>query len=653
MNVLQRRMFANGGPSDQPLQAYSQLIASYAEKGLSVDEALVELGDPTFPRAEVEKIYAGLGYSIDPSITDYQIIPQNPAGIVFGQPDLDRSLDLTDVGTAPESLQLDFDTPEVSPINIPKVVRTTTGDLGPNEIELDNGRRIDFSNDIDNINKGGYKSSYFLLFNSPDVKRGTNVDIALNNFVRANEPGLSRLGNLESIEERRGTAMGPMDFTQGGLGALNLVVDTLREGAEKIAPPLADFFAGKSAAEDVRDYFEGDYLSEGFFGRSGFSKEAVDDVFLRDFASEISELNNLPKTETILETEDGSKIDITPELSGVNALDVIDETKDLIAEDEKQREADRIAEETKQDEQLPDEDIKKIPEVTYTFDANLAKEIAETPSLFQTDAFRRFIRNVGTGLVKTGQIGSGLAAGSVLAAEEEKAIEDTKREALLEAIKEGDKGPDYKEAKSDVDVNTEISKNANLYNNTYNAILDLNYTIDQVKKNPDAVTGPRGAINRLYDQAAGAVGGKRKFEELSPASKVDLITRLLSNEQVKEILGESGRTISNVDREIVAQIFGTPGLLTTAGALETALVRSRERLIEKLGNYKNSITSNLDYFRQLNKTSALLQDSNNIDVFSKILTTDISNLRSIIRSPGSTDEYLQTNPLAIDLYPTT
>lgn len=134
----------------------------------------------------------------------------------------------------------------------------------------------------------------------------------------------------------------------------------------------------------------------------------------------------MPKTETILETEDGSKIDITPELSGVNALDVIDETKDLIAEDEKQREADRIAEETKQDEQLPDEDVKKIPEVTYTFDANLRKEISKTPSLFQTDAFRRFIRNVGTGLVKTGQIGSGLAAGSVLAAEEERKIEEEK-----------------------------------------------------------------------------------------------------------------------------------------------------------------------------------------------------------------------------------
>jgi DNA-binding winged helix-turn-helix (wHTH) protein len=48
-----------------------------------------------------------------------------------------------------------------------------------------------------------------------------------------------------------------------------------------------------------------------------------------------------------------------------------------------------------------------------------------------------------------------------------------------------------------------------------------------------------------------------------------------------------------------------------------------------------------------------MQDSNNRDVFTKILTTDISNLRSIIRSPGQTDQYLQTNPLAIDLYPTT
>jgi hypothetical protein len=648
MNVLQRRMFANGGPSDQPLQAYSQLIASYAEKGLSVDEALVELGDPTFPRAEVEKIYAGLGYSIDPSITDYQIIPQNPAGIVFGQPDLDRSLDLTDVGTAPESLQLDFDTPEVSPINIPKVVRTTTGDLGPNEIELDNGRRIDFSNDIDNINKGGYKSSYFLLFNSPDVKRGTNVDIALNNFVRANEPGLSRLGNLESIEERRGTAMGPMDFTQGGLGALNLVVDTLREGAEKIAPPLADFFAGKSAAEDVRDYFEGDYLSEGFFGRSGFSKEAVDDVFLRDFASEISELNNLPKTETILETEDGSKIDITPELSGVNALDVIDETKDLIAEDEKQREADRIAEETKQDEQLPDEDVKKIPEVTYTFDANLAKEIAETPSLFQTDAFKRFIRNVGTGLVKTGQIGSGLAAGSVLAAEEERKIEEEKREALLEAIKnQKDSGLDSSILKMLPEQDAELALTIKEFEGGQSSISFLEEAIKVFEESLETGRSPtsfRGVIDKYGDQLQAFFGTQEEWDRLSPATKIDRLIEVVRQKNLQAILGESGRTISDRDREIVLSVFGdisagTPPKVAVKKLKESlAGLRSSQREKQSIVLAKQTFLLSPEF-----QGRGQLFLAPRIEVINKVLNTDIN-------APVSIDN-VQTLSNLIDLYP--
>ena len=648
MNVLQRRMFANGGPSDQPLQAYSQLIASYAEKGLSVDEALVELGDPTFPRAEVEKIYAGLGYSIDPSITDYQIIPQNPAGIVFGQPDLDRSLDLTDVGTAPESLQLDFDTPEITPMIIPQVVRTTTDDLGPNEIELDSGRRIDFSNDIDNINKGGYKSSYFLLFNSPDVKRGTNVDIALNKFVRANEPGLSRLGNLESIEERRGTAMGPMDLTQGGLGALNLVVDTLREGAEKIAPPLVDFFAGKSAAEDVRDYFEGDYLSEGFFGRSGFSKEAVDDVFLRDFASEISELNNLPKTETILETEDGSKIDITPELSGVNALDVIDETKDLIAEDEKQREADRIAEETKQDEQLPDEDVKKIPEVTYTFDANLAKEISKTPSLFQTDAFRRFIRNVGTGLVKTGQIGSGLAAGSVLAAEEERKIEEEKRKALLEAIKnQKDSGLDSSILKMLPEQDAELALTIKEFEGGQSSISFLEEAIKVFEESLETERSPtsfRGVIDKYGDQLQAFFGTQEEWDRLSPATKIDRLIEVVRQKNLQAILGESGRTISDRDREIVLSVFGD---ISAGTPPEVAIKKLRESLagLRSSQREKQSIV--------LAKQTFLLSPefqgrgqlflAPRIEVINKILNTDIN-------APVSIDNVQSLSNL-IDLYP--
>jgi hypothetical protein len=670
MNVLQRRMFANGGPANQPLQSYQQLIASYAQKGLSVDEALVELGDPTFPRAEVEKIYAGLGYSIDPSVTDYQIIPQNPAGVVLGQPDLDFTVDLTDVETAPENLQLDFDTPEVNPIVEPVIENTTvpTG-VGPNQIQLSDDRIIDV--DIDrfknNISGDNYQDiDIFGMLNNPNARLGTNVKAILENELsgRKSSLGYDRfiggIGDLGADFTLTGRIIGDV-LTQGaeglvdkGLAALDFIrtnpalrgILSRREAVEQKRrldageiPPRVPFEFYESPVID--DKGGPDFLSA--VARGFATTDKLDDLY-EDFAS----LENSAQSKTILKTEDGTTLDLSPELPDLEELEEITET------DVQEDQLDQVeGQETKQDEQLPDEDVKKIPEVTYTFDANLAKEIAETPSLFQTDAFRRFIRNVGTGLVKTGQIGSGLAAGSVLAAEEEKAIEDTKREALLEAIKEGDKGPDYKEAKSDVDVNTEISKNANLYNNTYNAILDLNYTIDQVKKNPDAVTGPRGAIRRLYDQAAGAVGGKTRFEELSPASKVDLITRLLSNEQVKEILGESGRTISNVDREIVAQIFGTPGLLTTAGALETALVRSRERLIEKLGNYKNSITSNLDYFTQLNKTSALLQDSNNRDVFTKILTTDISNLRSIIRSPGQTDQYLQTNPLAIDLYPTT
>ena len=134
-----------------------------------------------------------------------------------------------------------------------------------------------------------------------------------------------------------------------------------------------------------------------------------------------------------LETS-GSKIDISPEITG----EILTEARDIIAEDrERIEEAEQKA--TEEDavvtaqEETPD--AKGIPEVTYTFDADLAKKIADSPTFFETDAFRRFIRNVGTGLVKTGQLGSGLAAGATLAAEEERKIEEEKREAVLESIK--------------------------------------------------------------------------------------------------------------------------------------------------------------------------------------------------------------------------
>ena len=655
MSVLQRKMFSNGGPANQPLQPYAQLISSYAQKGLSVDEALVELGDPNFPRSEVERIYASLGYSIDPSITDYQILPET-SGIMIGDPDLNRTFDLTDVADEPVGATLDFEVPKVLDIDVPEitpldditdttsVTEVSTDTLGPNEIELANGRRIDFSKDIDNINKGGYNSNYFLLFNSPDVKRGANVDIALNKFVRKNEPGLSRLGTVAGIEDRRGTVSAPADLRLGGIGALNLLVDFGREIGERILPPVVDFFAGPQKAEKTTDFLEGDLLEEGFFARFGLSPQAVDDILLRDFGGELSDL----ESETILETQEGSKINLDPEIEDEitsAAQEIISEDRERIEEAE-QKATEEDAAVAAQEETLG---AKKIPEVTYTFDADLAKQIADSPTFFETDAFRRFIRNVGTGLVKTGQLGSGLAAGATLAAEEERKIEEEKREAVLEAIKnQEDSGLDTSLLKILPEQDAVIAQQIKEFEGGQSSISFLQEAIKVFQDALDTGRSPtsfRGVIDKYGDQLQAFFGGQEEWDQLSATTKIERLIEVVRQKNLQAILGESGRTISDKDRQIVLSVFGdikpgTPPLVAIKKlqeSLEGLKSSQREKQSRILATQTYLLSPEFEGRGQL----FLLP---RIDVINRVLNTDV-NAPVDIRNVESLSNL-------IDLYPT-
>ena len=76
----------------------------------------------------------------------------------------------------------------------------------------------------------------------------------------------------------------------------------------------------------------------------------------------------------------------------------------------------------------------------------------------------------------------------------------------------------------------------------------------------DQVGGIGGFINRLTDRFRGVVGEERANAvlgtELTPATKYEKIMNVLAAQLAPDLLGESGRTISDQDRRRVAEILG-------------------------------------------------------------------------------------------------
>jgi hypothetical protein len=161
----------------------------------------------------------------------------------------------------------------------------------------------------------------------------------------------------------------------------------------------------------------------------------------------------------------------------------------------------------------------------------------------------------------------------------------------------------------------------------------LNYSINLLSS-PVAkeAFGAKGVI-ATYIENLKALGGAgaTKFEDLPERTRVNLIITALRNEEVKNLLGESGRTISNLDREIVAQIFGDLNAFTSQGALLAQLKNIRERLTEDLSATGGSTIANLRYFDNVRQPSKVGQ-----------LNSEIVQKLIILNDKDIATEYVQS-----------
>ena len=235
----------------------------------------------------------------------------------------------------------------------------------------------------------------------------------------------------------------------------------------------------------------------------------------------------------------------------------------------------------------------------------------ETTGVFGSDRFLDFIRNVGSQLVATGQLGEGLATGAAKAAEERTARDlleeqETKKferdmdlAIAIEKIKsQGSnllKPSELGALQEDVD---RLSTNVKDYGGTEASIQIMNSAIDlfdEAIKNDVPITGLPGYAVRGIDQLKAFMGSTD--ENVSDSTKIVNYINQVKQRSIREILNESGRTISNLDRDIVNDVFGEINLTDKPSEIRKKLSNARENLIRNNEDKKRSIESTYSIVR--------------------------------------------------------
>ena len=228
----------------------------------------------------------------------------------------------------------------------------------------------------------------------------------------------------------------------------------------------------------------------------------------------------------------------------------------------------------------------------------------ETTGLFGSDRFLDFIRNVGGQLVATGQMGEGLASGAAKAAEERTARELLKEQeekkyqrdlAMAVAVQKvknqgtntGLKPSELGALQTDV---TEISTTVKDYEGTEASIDIMNSAIDLFDKAIEdgvPITGLPGYAVRGVDKLKAFMGATDT--NVSDSTKIQNYIDQVKQRSIREILNESGRTISNLDREIVDTVFGQLDLTGDPKEIRKKLANARANLIRNNEDKKRII----------------------------------------------------------------
>jgi hypothetical protein len=262
---------------------------------------------------------------------------------------------------------------------------------------------------------------------------------------------------------------------------------------------------------------------------------------------------------------------------------------------------------------IPKIELDKV-DTTVVEDRDTAKAPVvpkETTGLFGSDRFLDFIRNVGGELARTGQMGEGLALGAAKAGEERAArdlMEEQEKKkyerdlalaiAVEKAKSAGDNIPDIMKPDKILELNNNVKRDITDFQGGLAGVGFVDYAIEIIEDaeaTGKPVGGFGGFIASLVDKGYAFAGMGKDFDSLSADSKVAELTKVVKQKNLQAILGESGRTISDKDREIIERVFGDLSVFESVSSVLGKLKESRRGLAANNAERYSNIQTNSDF----------------------------------------------------------
>jgi len=678
MNVLQRKMFANGDAVNSPAINLQQLAAYYSSQGYDTAEIFDLLGDRLSFR-EIENIAKEVGGSVNPGTPgvpneftgNFQVFPQidnsnlsverntvlgqrlgnlNPEIVpnaiditeqlknigatesttneILAGPkttqssserataflpakkgldtDLDNLLEIERVGMKPAPLITENPLliPETSSQDISEIQADST-DIDSNQVII--GDKIwtfeDLNQFEDDVKTGKLDGTdLYPILNALGVKRGSEIQRILDDFAGYDEPEImpGRIAaDLMGVpqEDRAGTAYAPGDF---GSAAQNIGLDALRTGQLAKNIGIVGINRLNRGADTILDYILGPDVRGLVGGQRGRERaEArenppVEDLFeltpqteLKDVAEmRLNQMTGAIRTDSITQDLEDIENQAKPETKITDSTastgdeeekDVDD--KDFLPEDDFAGDETRTVEpgdnlgnrilDAIKEGGIP-ENVESVGEVSNDgVGTGEVKYSTKKPpesnfaQFVQSPDFIRFARNLAKGMATTQEFGRGISLGAVAAAEEK--YQEEKDAKLLAAELDKERLKKESEDRVSTEKLIELDSNATESAGKIEKAQNTRALMEELRKilkneNPTSI----GSFARnILEKAQTAVpelfgkelpNGIESFEELSATGRAQKLATLISQSNIRAILGESSKSISNFDREIVQQL---------------------------------------------------------------------------------------------------
>ena len=718
MNVLQRRMFQTGGPSDKLIQVEpvnSELVRYYVQQGYSpleiqevypaanlgiIEQIAREEGGSLNPAVSLGESFTGspvvtpaqradiIAESIStpvgnlsfetsadpelPRMEDISVVPKSVRdyitnaggvldranlvrglGVSFGmsEAEANSAIDLVTGSTVPERTTVDTpELPGLADVMTGEQAEVASSTLGPNQYRASDGKvyNIDpnkFSNQLeveDSRIIGG------LLMN-PNVEYGSNLSSIVEEIARKRSSTLVPEENIRIGQGIQG--LNTADVLQSGAKA---GVDVVKEGIESLYniarapftnPTIAGIFGSRERAKSLRESGAGDRvnlfetglddvnLNNPFRAGQALVTGGFDEYF-KTGAEKPETLDAIVAESSIGQAEQPVEDEITKEIEELEKQAAPVTTTEIVAGETAATEEEiQDAEAQAKAEEKVLEDTETAPKTEEQKKADATPPVvssASTPeqvgTVFNNPDFISYVANLSKGIAKTGEVGPGLALGSALAAEERSLRdlekEKTDREFLLKSLEGGQL--ELKDRKTILDVKTGMSESVRDYNNAVAAQELAQSVIDFANKNESLATfGAK--IGASVEDIKAAIGAEKvtNVDQLSDTKRAQIALDILANRNIKEILGESGRTISNIDRDIANRIIGNLkiGNIQSVAELKKRLNDNIKSIVQKRNEAQRNIRSSVQFLAPYDP-NILGQDSELFQIFQRELGID-------------------------------